>query len=77
MLFIYDSYWIFTNQSILFVDLVGENNEEAAVCDMIIDTLGVMFGKVRGNVVSRLDVKEQVSMRRNSLNKCNVSHLEL
>lgn len=58
---IYNFYWTFINQYILFVDLVGENNEEAAVCDMIMDTLGVMFGKVRGNIVSRLDVKEQVS----------------
>nr|QGA31150.1 glutathione transferase sigma 2 [Pardosa pseudoannulata] len=44
------------------LDLVGETNEEAAVCDMIMDGLGVMFAKLRGNHVSKLAVKEQAAL---------------
>ncbi|GFU07838.1 hypothetical protein TNCV_3551571 [Trichonephila clavipes] len=44
------------------LDLVGKNNEEAAICDMVMDGLGVMFSKVRGNQISRLDSKQQITL---------------
>ncbi|KAF8782245.1 hypothetical protein HNY73_012557 [Argiope bruennichi] len=43
-------------------DLVGKNNEEAAICDMVMDGLGVMFSKVRGNQISKLDAKQQIAL---------------
>ncbi|GFY38918.1 probable glutathione S-transferase 7 [Trichonephila inaurata madagascariensis] len=44
------------------LDLVGKTNEEAAICDMVMDGLGVMFAKVRGNQISRLDSKQQITL---------------
>ncbi|GBL91558.1 putative glutathione S-transferase 7 [Araneus ventricosus] len=44
------------------LDLVGRNNEEAAICDMVMDGLGVMFSKVRGNQISKLDAKQQIAL---------------
>ncbi|GIY38361.1 probable glutathione S-transferase 7 [Caerostris darwini] len=44
------------------LDLVGKTNEEAATCDMVMDGLGVMFAKVRGNQISRLDTKQQINV---------------
>ncbi|GFQ95649.1 hypothetical protein TNCT_660761 [Trichonephila clavata] len=44
------------------LDLVGKSNEEAAICDMVMDGLGVMFAKVRGNQLSRLDSKQQITL---------------
>ncbi|GFT02192.1 probable glutathione S-transferase 7 [Nephila pilipes] len=44
------------------LDLVGKTNEEAAICDMVMDGLGVMFSKVRGNQISKLDSKQQIAL---------------
>ncbi|XP_042912833.1 glutathione S-transferase 1 [Parasteatoda tepidariorum] len=43
-------------------DLVGKTNEEAAICDMIMDGLGVMFAKMRNIHVASLDIKQQVAL---------------
>ncbi|KFM70153.1 Hematopoietic prostaglandin D synthase, partial [Stegodyphus mimosarum] len=58
------------------LDLVGETNEEAAICDMIMDGLGVMFSKMRGTHISKLDVSQQVTLLKQMLQEDVPRYLE-
>ncbi|XP_054721930.1 glutathione S-transferase 1-like [Uloborus diversus] len=55
--------------------LVGETNEEAATCDMIMDGLGVMFAKMRGLDLSQKDVGEQVALLKQMMREDVPRHL--